>query len=86
MEYRNEGREAVILSLYISYLAEICFWRTRYAACALMFRLEKNQIVSPDRYLPVFQEISDEEEACDFIDASDIIDEEHIEENDLSNS
>ncbi|GBN14146.1 hypothetical protein AVEN_222021-1 [Araneus ventricosus] len=45
-----------------------------------------NQIAHPDRYILVLQELSDEEKACDYINASDIIDKEHIEENYLSYS
>ncbi|GBL87222.1 hypothetical protein AVEN_270504-1 [Araneus ventricosus] len=45
-----------------------------------------NQIVLPDSHLLVLQELLDEEKACDYINASDIIDKEHIEENYLSNS
>ncbi|GBL75414.1 hypothetical protein AVEN_194603-1 [Araneus ventricosus] len=48
-----------------------------------MFYLKKNQIVPSDYYLLVF---SDEEKACDFFNASDINDKEHIEENVPSNS
>ncbi|GBM60820.1 hypothetical protein AVEN_162082-1 [Araneus ventricosus] len=51
-----------------------------------MFRLKRNQIMPPDRYLLVWQELSEEEKACDYINASSVINKEHIEENYLSNS
>ncbi|GBM89749.1 hypothetical protein AVEN_212719-1 [Araneus ventricosus] len=84
MESRNKGEEAV--SLYTSYLAEICFWRTQYTAYALKFRHKKKQIVPPDCYLLVLQEHSDEEKAYDYINTSNIVDKEHIDKNYLSNS
>ncbi|GBN29917.1 hypothetical protein AVEN_253453-1 [Araneus ventricosus] len=51
-----------------------------------MFHVKKNQIVLPDNFLIGLQELPDEEKACDYINASDTIDKEHIEENYLSNS
>ncbi|GBL58312.1 hypothetical protein AVEN_214234-1 [Araneus ventricosus] len=46
-----------------------------------MFRLKENQIEPPKRYLLVLQERYDEKKACDYVNASDIIDKERIEEN-----
>ncbi|GBL98122.1 hypothetical protein AVEN_84615-1 [Araneus ventricosus] len=86
MESRNKGREAVILSLYVSYLDEIFFSALSTSPVPSGFASKKNQIVPPDCYRLVLQELSDEEKACDYINVSDIIDKEHIEENYLTNS
>ncbi|GBO22464.1 hypothetical protein AVEN_245363-1 [Araneus ventricosus] len=51
-----------------------------------MLHIKKNQTVLPDCYLLVLQELSDEEKPCDYSNALDIIDKEHIEKKNLSNS
>ncbi|GBM06781.1 hypothetical protein AVEN_173086-1 [Araneus ventricosus] len=77
-EQRSRGSQ----SLFIPQLFNRdLFWRTEYAARALMFRLKKNQIMPPVRSLLVLQEFSDEEKACGYFNVSDIIDKEYIEEN-----
>ncbi|GBM06806.1 hypothetical protein AVEN_173571-3 [Araneus ventricosus] len=74
------------LLLQVELFSRDLFWRTQYTARALVFCLKKNQIVPSDRYLLVLQELSDEEKTSDYINALDIIDREHIEENYTSNS
>ncbi|GBM90737.1 hypothetical protein AVEN_197244-1 [Araneus ventricosus] len=46
---------------------------------------QKETNVPPKHYLLILQELSNEEKACEYIKSSDIIDQEHIEENYLSN-
>ncbi|GBM70826.1 hypothetical protein AVEN_69114-1 [Araneus ventricosus] len=79
-EERSRGSQ----SLYICYLIKNCFGALSTRPCPYV-RLKKNQIVPLNSYILVLQELSDEEKACDYINASDIVDKEHIEENYLSN-
>ncbi|GBM15862.1 hypothetical protein AVEN_260136-1 [Araneus ventricosus] len=82
MESRNNGHEAVGLSLYISYLVKICFGALNMKLCLYISPLKEPNRAS--RSLPL--ELSAEEKARDYINALDITDKEHIKENYLSNS
>ncbi|GBN00045.1 hypothetical protein AVEN_192951-1 [Araneus ventricosus] len=79
----QDRKPQVSQSLFILHLSSrnLFLAYSVYAARAFMFRLKKNQIVPPDRYFLVLLELSDEEEVCEYSNALDVIDKDHIEEN-----
>ncbi|GBN69754.1 hypothetical protein AVEN_9315-1 [Araneus ventricosus] len=74
MESKNNGSDAVSLSLYINYLGEICFGSLSFSTLPVPLCIKRIRIVPPDWCFFVLYERFDEEKTCDYINASEIID------------